>query len=237
MRAALFRTVLMLALAAAAGGGLWWHQQRHSATAQLAALAAEKAVLQDLVQRLGNERRMAEMVVTEQHRGDDGVLVTSLLFAEMDAQGEPLPPKRFTVRGETVHILAHVVKFDQAYLEAGDELRGHSVALFTGIHGGAESPEDAQPIDVPDQRPTIYADADRPMAAFEQELWATFWQLARDDALRQEWGVRVAHGEGPWSVFEPNHIYTLTLEADGGLNLASRPVPGIFRALADLPTD
>ena len=234
MRAALFRTVLMLVLAGGAAGGLWWHQQTHSAAAKIDQLQAEKAVLQDVIGRMGAEKRVAQMVVRDQRRGEDGVLVTDLLFAEIGPDGAPLDARGFTVRGETVHVLAEVIKFDRGFLEAGDALRGHSLALLTGIHGGAEAPEDARPIDPPGGRPAVYA-GDRPdpqMTAFEAELWQRFWDVARDPALRKDYGVRVAHGEGPWAIFEPDVLYTLTLDADGGLSLASEPVPGIFRAAA-----
>jgi hypothetical protein len=33
-------------------------------------------------------------------------------------------------------------------------------------------------------------------------------------------------------MFDPGKLYTLTLEADGGLNLSTQPLQGIYRAMA-----
>ena len=40
-------------------------------------------------------------------------------------------------------------------------------------------------------------------------------------------GVRVAQGEAVWTKFQPDRLYTLTLESDGGLNITSAPLKGM----------
>lgn len=223
----------MLVLSAAAGGGLWYYQQTNSTAAQIDQLEAEKAVLADLVDRLSGQRRVAEMIVTEQNTNEDGVLVTDLLFVEYDTQGDPLPPKSFTVLGDSVHVLSKVITFERGYIEANDPMRGQSIALFMGIHGGAEAPEDAHPIDPIGGQPDIYAGENPNITTFEAELWEKFWDLARDEELRAKYGVQTAGGEGPWTIFRPDTLYTLTLATDGGLTLEQQPVPAIFRVKAD----
>ncbi|MEM6314126.1 MAG: hypothetical protein AAF743_08560 [Planctomycetota bacterium] len=223
------RVIGMLVLSAGAGGGLWYYQHTHSTAAKIDQLQAEKAVLADLVDRLSGERRVAEMIVTDQRRDDEGTLETDLLFVEYDRAGEPLPPKSFTVRGDSVHVLSKVITFERGYLESDDPMRGQSIALFLGIHGGAEAPEDAHPIDPEGGRPDIYAGDDPTITTFETELWSKFWDLARDEQLRTDYGVKSAGGEGPWTIFQPDTLYTLTLANDGGLTLQQRPVPAIFR--------
>jgi hypothetical protein len=42
-------------------------------------------------------------------------------------------------------------------------------------------------------------------------------------------GVRVAQGEGVWRPFEPGRLYTITLESNGGLNVHSEPLRGIYQ--------
>ncbi len=42
-------------------------------------------------------------------------------------------------------------------------------------------------------------------------------------------GVRVAQGEGVWRPFEMGHLYTLTLETNGGLNIHSEPMRGVYQ--------
>lgn len=227
MKAAL-RVVGMLLLSAGAGGGLWYYQQQNSSAAQIDELQAEKAVLADLVERLSGQRRVAEMIVTDQGTEDD-VLITDLMFVEYDRAGEPLPPKSFTVRGDSVHVLSKVITFERGYLEDNDPMRGQSIALFMGIHGGAEAPDEAHPIDPPGGQPDIYAGRNPSITTFELELWQKFWALARDEKLRTQYGVKTAGGEGPWAIFQPDTLYTLTLANDGGLTLEQQPVPAIFR--------
>jgi hypothetical protein len=86
-------------------------------------------------------------------------------------------------------------------------------------------------IDEPGRPPEVYKCVTRsPEAAeFEAQLWSNFWKLADDEAYRKEKGVRVAMGESPWTRFYPDKVYTLTLEADGGLSLSSRQMDGIWR--------
>lgn len=219
----------MMVLSMAAGGGVWYYQRAHDTAATVSRLETEKQVLRDVVERLSGERRVAEMIVTDQQRGEDDVLVTELLFVEYGRDEQPLPPKKFTVRGDSVHVLSQVLKFDRGYLEENDPMRGQSIALFLGIHGGAEAPEDAYPIDSVGQRPEFYAGSNPNVTPFEAGLWDEFWDLARNEALREKRGVRSAGGEGPWTVFQPDTLYTLTLDTDGGLTLSQQPVPAIFR--------
>ena len=53
--------------------------------------------------------------------------------------------------------------------------------------------------------------------------------MTKDAALREKNGVRVSNGEGLWWNCEPDQLYTITIESDGGLNVTSEPVKGIYR--------
>jgi hypothetical protein len=191
-------------------------------------LQEEKKVLQDVVQRLSDERRVADVVVTDQ-RLVDGVPHTSLLFVEYAKDGEPLPAKSFEVVGKQAHVDALVIKFDRHFVGEGDPLRGHSVALFQKLYGDHENPVDAKRIDEPGRIPDVYRGADPRVSEYEQDLWRNFWRLADDAQYRAEKGVRVANGQGVWGPFEPDKIYTITLESGGGLNIQSEPLKGIYR--------
>ena len=114
-------------------------------------------------------------------------------------------------------------------VEQNDPLRGHSIALFTKLYGDHQSPEQAFLIDEPGKIPDFYRGADPQVSSFEQELWQNFWRLAEDKDYRKAKGVRVANGQGLWGPFAPDKLYTLTLDADGGLNLSSEPLKGIYR--------
>ena len=184
--------------------------------------------LQQVIQRLGAERRVADVIVTEQ-KAVDGKLQTTLLFVEYGRGGAALPAKRFAIVGDVAYFDAMVVKFDGKFVEQNDPLRGRSVALFTRVYGEHQPPENGFRVDTPNQVPDVYRGDDPVVAEFERELWANFWRLADDEAYRKEMGVRVAQGEAVWTKFRPDKLYTLTLESNGGLNITSSPLKGIYR--------
>src|SRR5688500_5457836 len=207
---------------------LYVYQDRFSASHQIERLQEQKKVLQEVVQRLSDEKRVADVLVTDQ-KVVDGVPRTTLLFVEYDRAGQPLPAKSFEVVGKQAHVDALVIKFDRHFIGEGDPLRGHSVALFQRLYGDHENPADAKRIDEPGRIPDVYRGADPRVSEFESDLWRNFWRLADDPQYRQEKGVRVANGQGVWGPFEPDKLYTITLESGGGLNIQAEPLRGIYR--------
>jgi hypothetical protein len=208
--------------------GIWYYQDHFSAQHQIQKLEEEKKVLTQVVQRLSDEKRVAEVLVTDQ-KTVGGVLHTTLLFVEYDKRGNSLPPKSFEVEGEKVHFDALVIKFDRSFISEGDPLRGHSIALFTRVYGDRQPPDTGPTVDQPGMIPDIYRGADPRVSEFEQELWQNFWKVAADPQERARRGVRVANGQGVWGPFEPEKLYTITLESDGGLNINSEPLKGIYK--------
>lgn len=193
-----------------------------------AALENENVQLNLVVNRLTDERRVAEMLVTGQ-KLVNGVPQTTLLFMEYSRNGSTLPPKTFTIQGDQVHLDAMVIKFEHDFVKTNDPLRGHSLALFTRVFGNLQSPDQGAMIDVPGQIPDYYQGTDPRVGAFETGLWNNFWKLAKDKAYRQQMGVRVSDGEGKWWPCEPDRLYTITIESAGGLNVTSEPVKGIYQ--------
>ena len=221
---------LLVLLIVASGGtiGVLVYRNVHSTEAELQREQQKTAELRQIVQRLTSERRVADVMVTDQ-KEVGGTLQTSILFVEYGKDGNALPAKRFTIDGNMVHFDAMVIKFDGKFVEENDPLRGHSIALFTRLYGDTQTPANAFHIDEPGQVPAVYRDADPKVSQFEQDLWKNFWKLADDPNYRNEMGVRVAQGEGVWRPFEPNRLYTITLEFNGGLNIHSEPLKGIYR--------
>lgn len=216
--------LIVLALAL----GLYFYRTHHGIEAQLEAAQDRNAELELIVDRLSAERRVADVLVTEQARDASGELRTQLLFVEYDHIGNALPARHFTIDGQVVHIDAQVVKFDGRYVQTNDRLRGRSVALFTRLYGEKTPPAQGQPIDTPGQIPDVYRSSDATVTQFETRLWSDFWRLADDPAYRKEMGVRVAEGEGVWRPFVPGYLYTITLENNGGLNITADKVRGIY---------
>lgn len=227
-------------LAALAGGGVVGYRayEDHQAVArQIEQLERDKQKLQEdkdhlqtAIERLSAEKRVAEVLVTDQAQVD-GKLRTTLLFVEYARDGSALPPKSFTINGNAAHIDAMVIKFDRGLVAADDALRGHSIALFHRLFGEDQPPEQGFAIDAPGTIPDVYRGPKQPadQQKFEQDLWHNFWRLADDKTYRIEKGVRVANGQGIWGPFAVDRLYTITLDADGGLNLASEPLKGIYR--------
>jgi hypothetical protein len=208
--------------------GIIAYHNHFAAERKIEQLQEDKKQLQQIVKRLSDEKRVAEVLVTEQVTVD-GELQTTLLFVEYAKDGAALPPKSFSFVGKMAHIDAMVIKFERGFVEQDDALRGHSVALFTKIYGDKQTPAEAKPIDEPGTIPTVYRGTDPRVSRFEMELWRDFWKLAEDPGYRQEKGVRVANGQGLWGPFEADKIYTISIESDGGLNMTSEPLKGIYR--------
>jgi hypothetical protein len=193
-----------------------------------AELVDENLQLQMVVDRLSSESRVAEMLVTDQ-KTVNGIPQTTLLFVEYAKDHTALPPRIFTIAGNEVHLDAMVIKFDRDFVKQNDPLRGHSIALFTRIYGNHQSPDAGQPVDTPGQIPGYYQGTDPRVSSFETSLWKDFWKLADDEKYRNKMGVRVVNGEGPWWPCDPNKLYTITIEAAGGLNVTFEPVKPIYR--------
>jgi hypothetical protein len=189
---------------------------------------AQTKQLEQVVQRLSDEKRVAEIIVTSDSVVNN-VPHKTLLFVEYARDGTSLPPRSFDIEGQMVHVDAMVIKFERHFVSENDPFRGHSIALFTKIYGDHQSPEQAEMIDSPGKIPDIYRGADPRVEPFEQNLWNDFWRLYEDEDYRREKGVRASSGQGVWGPFERDKLYTITLEADGGLSLTSAPLRAIYR--------
>ena len=233
----ILKVAVYLGLVAGGSGTVLYYRHTHSADFKIAQLEAEKQQLQEqkqqletVVKRLNVENRVAEILVRDQKQVG-GVTTTTLLFVEYARDGvTPLPPKVFSIDGNTAHIDAMVIKFDHDFIEQNDPLRGHSIALFRKLYGERQTPDNGFPIDAPGKIPDIYRGPSESakQSEFEQELWQNFWRLADDKEYRKSKGVRVADGEGVWGPFAADKLYKLTLDANGGLNLTNEPLKGIY---------
>lgn len=234
--------IAVLGVIGVVGVKFYWSQTQTQRTIE--ALETQNAEYKDVITRLGSERRMADLVVSAQSRRPDGKLETSLMMVEYTKAGEPLPPRSFTVLGERVHIDALVVKFDAQAIQKADALRGHAFLLFEKIYGDAQAPADASRIDTATEVPESLregidpglSDAERrKVRDFELSLWKQFWQLSADESLRQQYGVRAAHGGGVFQAFTPGNRYTVTLQADGNITLYNEPLPELLTAAMKRP--
>ncbi len=235
----------LVALLLAGAGGIILYQNSSVPSKQIAQLQRDnekleaarikleddKKQLETVVTRLEGEKRVADVLVARQETVEGAGLQTTLLFVEYDRAGQPLPAKSFVINGKTAHLDAMVIKFDHGYIAKNDPLRGHSIALFTKIYGDSQPPSSAQLIDPPGVIPDVYRGADPRISQFELDLWKDFWKLYQDEDYRKAKGVRALGGHGVWGPFEPGKLYTVTLESDGGLNMTSESLKGIYKEL------
>ncbi len=235
MYRALTKAVFTILLAALMAGGGWWWWRSTSENRQIAELEVanqklveQKLQLEQIVSRLGEGKRVADLIVTDRKTAGKDV-TTSLMFVEYDRAGKPMEPREFVIAGEVAHVEAMVIEFDREQVVKSDPLRGHAVALFTRIFGEQQPPAGASRIDTPGKIPAFYDSADPKLAAFEQKLWNTFWQLESDESLRKEMGVKLAIGKGVWGPFSPDTLYTITLTPDGNLSRTSEPIRGVYQ--------
>ena len=69
-------------------------------------------------------------------------------------------------------------------------------------------------IDQDGQVPEVYAER-QAASDFAKDLWRRFWDLANDEKLAKERGVRAIHGDAPYMLMEPDRVYEICLRSTG----------------------
>jgi len=178
-------------------------------------LEQEKQRLEAYVKILKRIDRRARIEVLRQAKDPQGNLQTTIRFTEIDDTGKPMNVSReLTLPGQEVYFDTLVIKFDDHFIEQGDPLKGQALMLFRRIFSSTMRPEDGFVIDVEGQAPEIYAERQAP-SGFEKELWKRFWELANDEKLAKEHGVRAIHGDAPYMLLEPDRVYEVWLRSTG----------------------
>jgi hypothetical protein len=178
-------------------------------------LEQEKQRLETYLKILEHTERRARIEVLRQVSDPEGKLQTTIRFTETDATGKPIIVSRdMTLPGQEVYFDTLVIKFDDHFVEQDDPLKGHALMLFRRIFSSTMRPEDGFPIDREGQAPEIYEERQAP-DRFEKDLWRRFWELANDEQLAKEHGVRAIHGDAPYMRLESGRIYEVLLRSTG----------------------
>lgn len=165
--------------------------------------------------------RLARIEVVEQGPDpeDPSKIVTRVLFVELDEKGRPVGIEReINVQGKVLYIEGLVIKFNDTYVEAGDYLRGTSVAIFKRVFSENQAPSEGVEIDRPRMHPLPHRNDNLPDPYYE-DLWERFWDYANDPDLAAEKGVRAMHGEAPSIELRPGKTYRVELRSSGGLSI------------------
>lgn len=185
------------------------------------------ALEQEVVQRdvriayLRDRERVATVEVLEQvtDASAPGGIWTTVRFQEVDQRGEPLGAAQdYRFSGDILYVDARVIKFDDAFVESNDLLRGSSLLSFQRLFGEHESPADGLQLDAVNQLPAAYS-AEAGGTEFHEALWRDFWKHALNPAVARESGVRAMHGEAPYIRVVSGARYVLELRTSGGLTL------------------
>jgi hypothetical protein len=195
-------------------------------------LEQDKQRLQAYLEILKHVERRARVEVLQQAKDQQGNVQTTIRFTETDSTGKPISVSReMTLPGQEIYFDTLVIKFDDHFIEQGDPLKGQSLMLFRRVFSSTMRAEDGFLIDAEGQPPGIYAEGQSP-SSFEKELWKRFWELANDEKLAKEHGVRAIHGDAPYMRMEPDRVYEIWLRSTGeviitpGTRLAaSQPAP------------
>ncbi len=178
-------------------------------------LEQEKQRLEAYLKILKHIDRRARVEVLRQANDQQGNLETTIRFTETDDTGKPISTSReLTLPGQEVYFDTLVIKFDDHFVEQGDPLKGQALMLFRRIFSSTMRAEDGFVIDQEGQVPEVYAGRQAP-SDFEKELWKRFWELANDEKLAKEHGVRAIHGDAPYMRMEPDRVYEICLRSTG----------------------
>lgn len=181
----------------------------------IAKLEQDKQRLEAYLKILKQIDRRARIEVLRQAKDSQGALQTTIRFTETDDTGKPVKASReLTLPGQEVYFDTLVIKFEDHFIEQNDPLKGRALMLFRRIFSSTMRAEDGFVIDAVGQPPEVYSGGQSP-TAFEKDLWNRFWEIANDDKLAKERGVRAIHGDAPYMRLEPDRVYEVSLRSTG----------------------
>jgi len=181
----------------------------------IARLEQDKQRLEAYLKILKHIERRARVEVLRQAKDQQGSQLTTIRFTEIDDAGKPINASReLTLRGEEVYFDTMVIKFDDHFIEEGDPFKGRALMVFRRVFSNTMRAEEGFVIDIEGQAPESYAEQQAP-SSFEKELWRRFWELANDEKLAKEHGVRAIHGDAPYIRLAPDRVYEVSLRSTG----------------------
>jgi hypothetical protein len=184
-------------------------------SATILKLEQENQRLETYLKILKRIDRRARVEVLRQAKDQQGNLQTTIRFTEVDDSGKPINTSReFTLPGQEVYFDTLVIKFDDHFVEQGDPIKGAALMVFRRIFSSTMRAEDGFVIDKDGQVPEVYAER-HAASEFEKDLWRRFWDLANDEKLAKERGVRAIHGVAPYMLVEPGRVYEICLRSTG----------------------
>lgn len=204
-------------------------QMLGKANQQIEALQVDLGRAQERVDQLETSLRLLKMdqrlarldVIDKQEpaEGEEGRVKTTVRFAELTPDGDPIgEPREFTIEGDIIYLDNWVVKFEDRFVEEANLERGTSLALFRRLFGEYQNPADGYPLDTVGGMPQAYRRGGEP-SDFERKIWSQFWTFANDREKARAQGIRAAHGEAVSIRAEEGRSYRIVLRASDGLSI------------------
>jgi len=188
---------------------------RRQMEARLAELDKENSHLKTYLKLLEHTERRAQLEVIAQGKDASGETVNRLRFTELDPQGGVVGAQRtMELKGDEVYIDTLVIKFEDHFVEQGDPLKGKALLLFRRLFTNRIKPDDGYILDKNGVPPELYAARSAPNP-FERELWSRFWEVANNEQLAKQAGVKAMHGQAVYGKLIPNVVYNLLMRSTG----------------------
>ncbi|HMO12970.1 MAG TPA: hypothetical protein PKD64_07695 [Pirellulaceae bacterium] len=232
------RTIILLVIMGLLGGAGYWGYNKYvlpamqvdRLTHELETLKADYERQSIQLQRVETalklmkvDRRIANIKVLETGEVEaSGEPFVKVEFVELGQDGKPVcEPRQFTLRGDEIYVNSLVVKFEDKYVEAAEELRGTSLCVFRSIYGDIDGPNGGHALDQTGiGQGSAYGKMGE-MTEFEKKIWDDFWDVANDPERRDALGIRAIHGEAPYTRVRPGMTYRLELRSSGGVSLVA----------------
>lgn len=189
----------------------------------------EKKVLNQIINRLEADSRVAEVLVTGVNYDEKTQKTfTTIKFLEYDSSNNPMMPKYFTFSGNVIQFQSLVIRFEDDFIRKHDKLKGKSVNLFWKVF--MLDGNNTQEFDITEINsvPLGYK-IELDIASFETTFWEEFWSYAFDQEKAKKAGIKNVQIEAPGSMFVPGMIYKVKIEHDGGLRIDSYPISPILK--------
>ena len=221
----LFLWAIALVLAASAGLFLAWDlviaprkemaRRLAEKDAQIVRIEKENERLETYLRLLKYTERRARLEVLSQYKDADGQNVNTIRFTEISPDGTPLGMSRdLNLAGDEVYVDTLTIKFEEHFIEQGDPLKGKALLLLRRLFTNRLKPDDGVQLDKEGQPPELYA-AQKAPTEFEKTLWRRFWEIANDEKLAQQYGVKAVHGQAVYGKLEPRKVYNLVMRSTG----------------------
>jgi len=178
-------------------------------------LLTENHELNRAIRNLTQEEQIGYATVVSQETDELGQSTTMLKFVQT-AAGNPkeiVEEQVFLIEGDIVHFDALIVKFTDAYVQAGKE---RALYLWRRIYGERTPPEQGEAIAVPGSAPERYFAITKSLRVNDRTVfWDAVWSLANDPQRLSEYGITAVFGNAVYTKVEPDKVYLFKIGATG----------------------